>query len=450
MLKTKKYPRVHVTPPGPKAKKCLQRDKAVISPSYVRWYPLVVDSGHGAIVRDIDGNEYIDFNAGLAVLALGLSNEKINRVVYNQVRKLIHYSNTDFYYEEAIELAEKLIEMTPGSFNKKVYFGNSGTEAVEAALKMARWHTGRQKFIAFIGAFHGRTYGSLSLTASKPVHRARFSPLLPGVEHVPYPYCYRCPFNLELGDCDYYCVKFIDEWVLERYVPPEEVAAIVFEPIQGEGGCIVPPEVYFKELKKLADKHGILLIDDEVQAGMGRTGKWWAIEHFGVTPDILTSAKALANGLPLGAAIARTEIMNWTGGSHASTFGGNPVACAAAMVVIETIEKEGLLEHALKLGNYIIKRFREMQEKYEIIGDVRGKGLMIGVEIVKDKETKEHAVKEAIKIMNESWKKGVIVILAGKSTIRVSPPLVITKELVDAGLEIIEKEVENVNRELGR
>ncbi len=443
-----RFPKIVVTPPGPRARELLKADRKYISPSYVRWFPLVVETGKGAIIKDVDGNEYIDFNAGIAVLALGLSNEEINEVVCKQVKKLIHYSNTDFYYEPSIRLAEKLTKITPGSAEKKVYFGNSGTEAVEAAIKLARWHTTKSRIIAFIGAFHGRTLGSLSLTASKTVQRARFSPFIPNVTHVPYPYCYRCPFNLEPESCNYYCVDFIEEWVLEKYVPPEEVAAIIFEPIQGEGGYIVPPIGYFRKLKKLADKYGILLIDDEVQAGMGRTGRWWAIEHYDVIPDIICSAKALANGLPLGAAIAKAEIMDWPGGSHASTFGGNPVACAAGLKVLEIMEKENLLSHVKEMGNYLLARFKEMKENYEIIGDVRGKGLMIGVELVRDREKKTYAKKEAEEIITESWKRGLAIITAGVSTLRISPPLIISKELVDTGLEILEGQIKEVNKKI--
>ena len=441
------YPKIIVTPPGPKARELVKRDENVISPSYGRFYPLVVESGRGCIVRDVDGNEYIDFNSGLVCLSVGHSHPKVVAAIKNQCDRFLHYSNTDFFYAEVVNLAEKLAEITPGNFDKKVYFGNSGAESVEAAVKLAKWHTRKQRFISFISAFHGRTIGALSFTASKPTQRRYFFPLMPGVTHVPYPYCYRCPFKLTYPDCHYWCIDFIDEFVLQKYVPPEEVAAIVFEPIQGEGGYVVPPPGYFQRLKKLADKYGILLIDDEVQAGMGRTGKWFAIEHWGVEPDILCSAKALASGLPLGATIAKSTIMDWVGGSHASTFGGNPLSCVAANAVIDVTREEKLLGNATVQGAYIMKRLEELKQQTEIVGDVRGKGLMIGMEIVENKETKKPAPKKAAEIMKRSWKRGVAVITCGSSTIRIAPPLNITKELVDSALEIIADVVKEVESE---
>ncbi|MEM2336107.1 MAG: acetyl ornithine aminotransferase family protein [Candidatus Bathyarchaeia archaeon] len=441
------YPKIVVTPPGPKARELVKKDERFISPSYVRFYPLVVESGKGCIVRDVDGNEYIDFNSGLACLNVGHNHPKVIEAIKRQCDRFLHYSNTDFYYNEVVALAERLAEITPGNFEKKVYFGNSGTEAVEAAIKLARWHTRKQLFIGFINAFHGRTIGSLSFTASKPTQRRYFFPLMPGVNHVPYPYCYRCPFKQTYPDCHYWCVDFIDEFVLQKYAPPEDVAAIVFESIQGEGGYVVPPPEYFQRLKKLADKYGILLIDDEVQSGIGRTGKWFGIEHWNVEPDIICSAKALASGLPLGATIAKAKIMDWVGGSHASTFGGNPLSCVAAIAVIDAIKEERLLENATKQGTYIMKRLEELKEKSEIVGDVRGKGLMIGVEFVEDKDSKKPAPQKANEIMLRSWKRGVAVITCGISTLRIVPPLNITRELVDAGLEIIEDVVREVEKE---
>lgn len=439
------YPKIVARPPGPKARELIQKDEMLISPSYVRFYPLVVESGKGCIVRDVDGNEFIDFNSGLVCLNVGHNHPKVVDAIKKQCDRFLHYSNTDFYYPQVVSLAEKLCEITPGGFDKRVYFGNSGTEAVEAAVKLAKWHTRRHLFIGFIGAFHGRTFGSLSFTASKPVQRRHFFPLMPGVTHVPYAYCYRCPFKLTYPECNYWCIDFIEDVVFKKYVPPEEVAAIVFEPIQGEGGYVVPPPDYFSRLKKVADRHGLLLIDDEVQAGMGRTGRWFAIEHWKIEPDILCVAKSIASGLPLGATIARTKIMDWEGGSHASTFGGNPLACVAALAVIDVIKEENLLENAARLGNYIIKRLEELKENSEIVGDVRGKGLMIGIEIVEDKTTKKAAPEKAKEIMTRSWKRGVAIITCGTSTLRIAPPLNITRELVDAGLEIVEdvtKEVE--------
>ena len=441
------YPKIVVAPPGPKARAVVKKDEQFISPSYGRFYPLVVESGKGCIVKDVDGNEFIDFNSGLVCMNVGHNHPKVIAAIKGQCDRFLHYSNTDFYYREVIDLAEKLAKIAPGESEKKVYFGNSGAEAVEAAVKLAKWHSRRQLFIGFISAFHGRTIGALSFTASKPTQKRHFFPLMPGVTHVPYAYCYRCPFKLEFPGCHYWCVDFIDEYVLQKYVPPEDTAAILLEPIQGEGGYVVPPPEYFQRLKKIADKYGLLLIDDEVQSGMGRTGKWFAIEHWGVEPDIIATSKALASGMPLGATIAKAKVMDWVAGSHASTFGGNPLSCVAASAVIDTIKEEKLLDNATKQGAYIMKRLGELKEKSDIVGDVRGKGLMIGMEIVEDKESRKPAPKKASEIMMRSWKRGVNVITCGASTIRVAPPLIITRELVDSALDIIEDVTREVEEE---
>jgi 4-aminobutyrate aminotransferase len=441
------YPKIVVTPPGPKAREYVKKDEQLLSPSYGRFYPLVVESGKGCIVKDVDGNEYIDFNSGLVCLNLGHNHPKVIAAIKKQCDRFLHYSNTDFYYSEVIELAEKLSKIAPGSDPKKAYFGNSGAEAVEAAVKLAKWHTRKQLFIGFISAFHGRTVGALSFTASKPTQRRYFSPLMPGVTHVPYAYCYRCPFKLTYPDCHYWCVDFIDEYVLQKYVPPEDTAAMLVEPIQGEGGYVVPPPEYFSRLKKLADKYGLLFIVDEVQSGMGRTGKWFAIENWTVEPDIICSAKALASGMPLGATIASAKVMDWVPGTHASTFGGNPLSCVAASAVIDAIKEERLLDNANKQGAYIMKRLDELKEQCEIVGDVRGKGLMIGMEIVEDKKSKKPAPQKANEIMTRSWKRGINVITCGASTIRVAPPIIITRELVDAAIDIISDVTKEINKE---
>lgn len=441
------YPKIVVTPPGPKARELVKKDESLISPSYGRFYPLVVESGKGCIIKDVDGNEFIDFNSGLVCMNVGHSHPKVVAAVKNQCDRFLHYSNTDFYYREVVDLADRLAHITPGSPEKKIFFGNSGAEAIEAAIKLAKWHSRRQLFIAFISAFHGRTVGALSFTASKPTQRRSFFPLMPGVTHVPYGYCYRCPYKLTFPECHYWCVDFIDEYVLQKYIPPEDTAAILVEPIQGEGGYVVPPPEYFQRLKKIADKYGLLFIDDEVQSGMGRSGKWFAIEHWGVEPDIICTSKALASGLPLGACIAKSKVMDWVPGSHASTFGGNPLSCVAASAVIDVIKEEKLLENANKQGAYIMKRLNELKEKSEIIGDVRGKGLMIGMEIVESKESKKPAPQKVNEIMMRSWKRGINVISCGASTIRIAPPLVITKELVDSALDIIEDTTRQVEKE---
>ncbi len=448
---TVEAPRIIVEPPGPRAREIIERDHRVLMQSFVRWYPLVVKTGKGALVEDVDGNIYIDFNSGLAVLNVGHQHPRVVEAIKRQAEKLLHYSLTDFYYEEIVELTEKLLEIAPMGGGKKVFYGNSGAEAIEASLKVARGHFrgSRPYIVAFIGAFHGRTFGAMSLTSSKPVQRAGFSPLLPNVVHVPYPYPYRCPFRAEEPEeCGDAVIGFLEDWVFGKYVPPEETAAIVFEPIQGEGGYVVPPDNFFPKLRRLADKYGILLIDDEVQAGMGRTGRWFAIQHWGVEPDLVAVAKGIASGLPLGAVIGRSEVMDLPGGSHASTFGGNPVAAAAASAVIDVIREEGLLDNAARVGEHLMKRFRELQEEVELVGDVRGKGLMIGVELVRDRETKEPARKEVASILERCFKRGVLVISAGLSTIRLAPPLNIPLELADRAADIIIEEIRRVDREL--
>jgi len=438
------YPKIVVTPPGPKARELVRGDESLISKSMVRWYPLVAESGSGCIVKDVDGNEFIDFNSGLAVLNVGHCHPKVVSAITEQTKKLIHYSYTDFYYQPIVDLGKELTKITPGTFAKKVFFCNSGAEAIEAAMKMAKWHTRNSLFLAYTGAFHGRTLGAVSLTASKPVQRRHFFPLVPGVTHVPYPYCYRCPFHLSYPECHFWCVDFIEEEVLAKYIPAENVAAMFVESIQGEGGYVVPPDDYFTRLRRLLDKHNILMIDDEIQSGIGRTGKWFAMEHFNVIPNAVCVAKAIGSGLPIGALISKDEFMDWEGGSHATTFGGNPVACAAGLAVIDVIRQERLLENATKLGAHLLTRLKEMQKKYPIIGDVRGKGLMVAAEIVKDPDTKEFGAELSQEIMMKCFKRGLAIITSGKSTMRFVPPLVITRELLDAGLDVFEGVVKEV------
>ncbi|MEM2098502.1 MAG: acetyl ornithine aminotransferase family protein [Candidatus Bathyarchaeia archaeon] len=441
------YPKIVVAPPGPKARELLMKDEQFISPSYKRYYPLVVESASGCIVRDVDGNEYIDLNAGIACANVGHTHPRVVAAIKTQCDRFLHYSNTDFHYKEVITLAEKLAGVVPGNFEKKIYFGNSGAEAVEAAVKVARWHTRKPLFVGFIGGFHGRTLGALAFTSSKPVQRRYFSPFMPGVVHVPYAYCYRCPYRLSYPECHYWCLDFIEDYVLQKFAPPEDVAALIFEPVQGEGGYVVPPPEYFQRLNKLADKYGLLLIDDEVQTGMGRTGKWFAIEHWNVQPDIICIAKALAAGLPLGATVAKAEVMDWCRGSHASTFGGNPLACAAALAVIDIVKEENLLDNANKQGAYALKRLRELRDNCEIVGDVRGKGLMIGVELVEDKDTKKPAAEKAQRVITQVWKRGVVLVKCGDSTLRIAPPLTIQKETLDVALDIVEDVIVSVGKD---
>jgi len=423
--------------PGPKAKGYVKRDQAVLSPSYTRDYPFVMDHGQGSIAWDVDGNRYIDFNAGIAVTTTGHSHPEVVRAIQEQAAKFIHMSGTDFYYGVQIELAEKLNSLVPGNQAKRLFFTNSGTEAVESAIKLARYYTGRPRIIAFLGGFHGRTMGSLALTASKAVQKKGFAPLMPGVTHVPYGYCYRCAYNLEYPTCDLACVEFI-EFLFQKSLPPEEVAAIFVEPIQGEGGYVVPPPEFHLRLRELADRYDILLVDDEIQTGMGRTGRWFAIEHWGVVPDIVTIAKGVASGMPLGALVAHQELMTWPPGAHGNTFGGNPVCCAAALATIKLIE-EGLMENAAKMGQYMLDRARAMEAEHPTIGDVRGKGLMIGIELVKDRESKEPPKELRQEVIQRAFKKGLLLLPCGPNIIRFMPALSIDVQTAEEGLAIFEE-----------
>ena len=431
-------PKLITSLPGPKAKAIIDRDDQVISPSYTRSYPLVAERGEGAMVQDPDGNRFLDFAAGIAVVSTGHCHPKVVKAIQDQAAKLIHMSGTDFYYENMVQLAEKLALLVPGQGPRRVYFGNSGTEAIEAALKLARYHTGRGQFIAFVGAFHGRTMGSLALTGSKSVQKKGFFPIMPGVHHVPYAHCYRCAYGKSPDSCAVECVKAIETEVFRTTLPPEEVAAIFVEPVQGEGGYVVPPRKFFDELRRLADKHGILLIADEVQSGMGRTGKMFASEHFGFEPDVIALAKGIASGMPLGATVARAELMTWKPGAHASTFGGNPVAVAASLATIELLEQE-LVNNAARVGAHLMARLRDLPQRCPIVGDVRGLGLMIGIELVRDQATKERAPDLRDKVVQMCFERGLLLLGAGPNTIRLCPPLVITTDQADFAADTIEE-----------
>jgi 4-aminobutyrate aminotransferase len=423
--------------PGPRAAAIINRDRSVLSPSYTRGYPLVIERGEGAMVTDVDGNRFLDFNAGIAVVSTGHCHPKVVRAVQDQAAKFLHMSGTDFYYENMVQLAEKLAALAPGGRARRVYFGNSGTEAMEAAIKMARYYTGRDKFIGFLGAFHGRTLGSLSLTARRPVQRRGFGPFMPGVHHVPYAYCYRCAYGKTPDTCAVECAQVIEQQLLKTILPADEVAAIVVEPVQGEGGYIVPPAKFLEELERIAHRHGMLLIFDEVQAGMGRTGKFFAAEHSGVSPDIFTVAKGIASGMPISATVARAEVMNWPPGAHASTFGGNPVSVAAALTTIELLERE-LVDNAARMGAHMMDRMRTWPARFPLVGEVRGLGLMLGIELVKDQVTKERASEERDKMVDMAFERGLLILGAGENTLRLSPPLVITKDQADFALDTLE------------
>ncbi len=431
-------PRIVTDLPGERAREVLVEDDRYISKSYTRGYPLVVKQAKGVRLEDEDGNLFLDFTSGIAVCNTGHCHPEVVQAIKDQADKLIHMSGTDFYYRPQADLAEKLAHITPGPPDKRVFFCNSGAESIEAALKLARYHTKRQRIIAFLGAFHGRTMGALSLTASKAVQEKGFAPLVPGVTHVPYGYCYRCPYNLTPDSCDTFCVKWIEEDLFKRVIPPEEVAAIFVEPIQGEGGYIIPPVDFHRKLRALCDRYGILYVADEVQTGMGRTGKMFALEHFGIEPDIITLAKGIASGMPLGAMVSKSTVMNWIPGSHASTFGGNPVSCAAALKTIELL-KGGLVENARVMGAYLKSRLETLQERFELIGDVRGLGLMVGVELVRDRERKTKAIEERSTIIQKCFERGLLLLGCGENTIRMIPPLVVTRDEIDRALSIFEE-----------
>jgi 4-aminobutyrate aminotransferase len=437
-------PKIKTALPGPNAKRVLAGDDKYISPSYTRSYPLVAKSGRGIVVTDVDGNEFFDFSAGIAVTSTGHCHPEVVAAIQKQAGELIHMSGTDFYYENMVTLAERLSKIAPMPGPHRIYYGNSGAEAVESALKLARYHSKRQNVIAFFGAFHGRTMGALSLTASKPQQKRRFAPLVPGVTHVRYPDVYRgCSGGAQ--DAEAFalgCARYIEDKLFKTILPPEEVAAIFIEPVQGEGGYVIAPTPFMQELRRICDKHGILLVVDEVQSGIGRTGKWWAVEHTGVQPDIICSAKGIASGMPLGVMMSRADIMDWVPGSHASTFGGNPVCIAAALATLDVIEKENLLKNSAEVGAHMLKRMADWPKKHRIVGDVRGRGLMIGVEIVKDQKTKEYGAELRDKIVELAFERGILFLGCGPSTVRIAPPLVVTKDEADAAVDALEESIE--------
>jgi 4-aminobutyrate aminotransferase len=425
--------------PGPNARRIVEQDDRYISPSYTRSYPMVAKRGRGVRVEDVDGNTFLDFAAGIAVTSTGHCHPEVVAAIREQAGELIHMSGTDFYYEGMVTLAERLSAIAPMPGPHKFYYGNSGAEAVECALKIARYHTGRQNVIAFFGAFHGRTMGALSLTGSKPQQKRRFSPLVPGVTHVRYPYAYRgCSGGPQAEEAFALgCARFIEEKLFKTTVAPEEVAAIFVEPIQGEGGYVVAPPVFMQELRRICDRHGILLVVDEVQSGAGRTGKWWAVEHAEVEPDIVCIAKGIASGMPLGICMTRAEIMDWKPGSHASTFGGNPVAIAAALATIDVLEREGL-KNAATVGAGMLERLHGWVAKHPIVGQVRGIGLMIGIEIVKDQKTREVAGAWRDRIVELAFERGLLILGCGETSIRLAPPLIVHEHEAAIALDILE------------
>ena len=440
---TKPYPSIVTPPPGPKARAIIARDRATTSPCYIKAYPLCIASGSGAMVEDVDGNRFLDFMAGIAVCSTGYSHPNVVKAVQDAAAKFLHICGSDFYYEGMSTLAERLVRITPGPEPKRVFLTNSGAEAVEGAMKLARYATGRTAFLAFAGAFHGRTYGALSLTSSKARQRAGFGPFLPEVHHVPYAYCYRCAYGKTYPSCGIFCADVIEKELFTRHLDPKDVAAIFVEPIQGEGGYVVPPPGWLAVIREICDRHGILLVADEVQTGIGRTGRMFACEHSGVDPDILITAKGLGSGMPIGAFIAKESISTWETGAHGTTFGGNPVSCAAALATLDLVEG-GLIENARIRGEELMAGLKAMAEDHPVVGEVRGTGLMAGIEIVSSKKLRTPAPDLAHDVERLAFEKGLLVLVAGKNSIRLAPPLIIDAEDVRIALGILEQCLDEV------
>ena len=433
--------------PGPEAQKLIERDKALLSPSLSRTAPLVGVETQDVWVRDIDGNIYLDFGSGIAVANVGHRNPEVVKAITNMVQQCDHVNSCDYYTVPQVELAEALDDVMPWKSSKRFFFTNSGTEAVECAVKLARHHSRRHYFLGYLQSFHGRTMGSLSFTSTSTKTRGHYAPMMPGVIHVPYPYCYRCTLRQTYPECDLYCIEYIEETVLRYLAGSDEIAGILLEPILGAGGYVVPPKEYWPEIRKLCDKHGILFIDDEVQTGFARTGKMWAYENWSVEPDILCMSKAMAGGLPMGACVAKGDVMDWEEGAHENTLGGNPLIASAALAVIHVLTRQKLWENASRVGNYLQTRLRELQDKEEIIGDVRGMGLMIGVELVKDRRTKTPATEEREMLIAEAFRKGLLLLEAGRSSVRLAPPLTLAIEQADVGIEILAESLKKVSKE---
>src|ERR1700691_6281863 len=431
-----KLPSIVTKLPGPKAKQLIERDHRVVSPSYTRDYPLVAKTGRGALVEDVDGNTFLDFAAGIAVVATGHCHPQVVAAIQKQAADLIHMSSTDFYYPGMVQLAEELAAIAPGKEPKRVYFGNSGAEAIEAAIKLVKFHTKRDKLIAFHGAFHGRTMGALSLTASRAVQRKGFGTLLSGVFHMPYPDTYRGTYGIRAEHASADCLSYLENELFRRRVDPDEVAGIFIEPVQGEGGYLPAPAEFLQGLQRICRKHGIMFVADEVQSGMGRTGKWWACDHSGIEPDIICTAKGIASGMPLSAIIARASVMNWTPGAHASTFGGNPVCIAASLATIGLLERH-YISHAAQMGEFIRGLTADWSTRHKIVGEVRGKGLMIGIEIVRDQKTTERAPDLRNRLVQMAFHKGLLILGSGDTTLRFCPPLLIDEEQAEFAVRTV-------------
>lgn len=432
-----------------KTDKCMQvvkEDDKVLSPSSrMPYFPLAIRRGHGAVVEDMDGNEYIDLLSSAGALNTGHSHPRVVEAVVKQAKEFIHYTPAYTYHEPLVKLANRLCGISPGDFKKRVAFGLSGSDANDGMIKLARSYTGRSKIISFVQSYHGTTYGAISLSALSLNMRKKIGPLLPDIHHIPYPDCYRCIFGKKAEGCNLECLKQL-ETAFEHYIPAEEVAAVIMEPIAGDAGLVVPPKKYVEELYRLCKKNGILFVSEEVQQGFGRTGRWFGIEHFDIVPDALVMGKSIASGMPMSAIVARENIMqSWQAPAHVFTTAGNPVSCVAALATIEVISQENLLEHTRELGEYVIGRFRKLEEKYELIGDVRGLGLSIGVDLVKDRDTKEKAGEAAAKICYRCWEKGIVLTFFAGNVLRIQPPLIISRRQMDKAIDIIEEAIVEYN-----
>lgn len=440
-------PKIITELPGPKGREIINRDNELITKSYMRAYPLVVEEGKGAVLKDLDNNIFIDCTGGGGTAFIGHSNPRVVKAINEQAKKVIHSSALMFYHQPLVELANELGNLAPGKSKKRIFFGNSGTEANECALKLVKFHTKKSGLISFLGGFHGRTMGALSVTSTSASIKKNFGPLVPGCAFAPYPYCYRCFLNYDYPSCKFACIDYIEQIILSKILPSDEVAAVIIEPIQGVSGFVCPPPGYFEELNKLCQKNDFLLIVDEIYSSYGRTGKFFAIEHWDLEPDVITLAKSIAGGLPMGICIAKDEVMDWGRAAHTSTFAANDTACAAAIATLDVLREGNLIKKAEILGNYIKKRLLEMYNRFETIGEVRGKGLMLGIEFVKDRKSKKYAQKEAEAIRNICFRKGVVLLGGGLSCVRLCPPVVITQEQLDFALDTIESAIGEVDQQ---
>ena len=439
-------PKIIAEPPGRKAREVIRRDENLTSPSLTRTAPLVGVRAEGVWVEDIDGNVYLDFGSGIAVVNVGHCHKKVVEAIKRQAETCDHINSCDYFTVPQVEYAEKLLPLLPGKFGKRVFFGNSGAEAVECAIKMAKWHSRRSYLIGFIGAFHGRTMGALSLTSTSTSARRFYFPMMPGTMHVPYAYCYRCLYKQNYPDCGMWCLGYIEDIVFKKLISPDEIAALIVEPIQGAGGYIVPPKEFLPGLRRICDTHGIIMIADEAQTGFGRTGRMISCEHWNVIPDVIVMSKAMAGGLPMGACISKADLMDWGPTSHENTLGGNPIVVAAALAVLDVLLEERLIENADKVGGYMLKRFNDMMGEYNLVGDVRGKGMMVGIELVKDRETKQYATKERDDLILETFKRGLLLLGAGPSSIRLAPPLITTTDQAEIGIQIFEEALKAISK----